>query len=91
MASFVTRSTTPSKYGLGRRRRDGHLEHRGHGAEVVLDHLDAVVEVGAHAVHLVHEAHARHAVLVRLAPDRLGLRLDARDAVEDGDGAVEHA
>ena len=32
-----------------------------------------------------------HAVLVGLAPDRLGLRLDAGDAVEHGDGAVEHA
>ena len=31
----------------------------------------------------------RHAVLVRLTPDGLGLRLDARDAVEAGDGAVE--
>ena len=51
----------------------------------------AHVEVGAHAVHLVDEAHAGHVVLVGLAPDVLGLRLDAGDAVEHGDGAVEHA
>ena len=50
-----------------------------------------LVEVGAHAVELVDEAHARHAVLVGLAPDRLGLGLDAGDAVEHGDGAVEDA
>ena len=49
------------------------------------------VEVGAGAVHLVDEADARHVVLVGLAPHRLGLRLDAGDAVEHGDGAVEHA
>ena len=30
-------------------------------------------------------------VLVGLAPHRLGLRLDAGDRVEHGDGAVEHA
>ena len=49
------------------------------------------VEVGADAVHLVDEADAGDAVRVGLAPDRLGLRLDAADGVEDGDGAVEHA
>ena len=48
-------------------------------------------EVGAEAVHLVDEADAGHAVLVGLAPHRLGLGLDAGDAVEHGDGAVEHA
>ena len=36
-------------------------------------------EIGADAVHLVDEADARHAVLVGLAPHRLGLRLDAGD------------
>ena len=70
---------------------DGQLDDRGRRAEVLDDHVDAVVEVGAEAVHLVHEADARHLVLVGLAPDRLGLRLDARHGVEHGDGAVEHA
>ena len=50
-----------------------------------------VVEVGAEAVHLVDEADAGDVVLVGLAPDRLGLGLDAGDAVEHRDGAVEHA
>src|SRR5207248_9317669 len=48
-------------------------------------------EVGADAIHLVDEADARDAVLVRLPPDGLALRLDAVDGVEDGAGAVEHA
>ena len=52
---------------------------------------DAAVEIGAGAVELVDEAHPRHAVLVGLAPHGLGLRLDAGDAVEAGDRAVEHA
>src|SRR5262249_51066115 len=47
--------------------------------------------VGADPVHLVDEADARHAVFVGLAPYGLGLRFDAGDRVEDGDGAVEDA
>ena len=61
------------------------------GVEAVLDHVDGAEEVGADAVHLVDEADAGDAVLVGLAPDRLGLRLDAGHGVEHGDGAVEHA
>ena len=49
------------------------------------------LEVGADAVHLVHEADARHAVLVRLAPHRLRLGLDARHRIEHRDRAIEHA
>ena len=57
------------------------VDHRLHGCE----------EVRAGAVHLVDEGDARHLVAVGLPPDRLGLRLDARDRVEHGDGTVEHA
>ena len=70
---------------------DRHLERHGVHAEAVPDHVDHAPEVGAGAVELVDEAEARDAVLVRLAPDRLGLRLDAGHAVEDDDRAVEHA
>ena len=45
--------------------------------------------IRAHAVHLVHEADARHFVLVRLPPDRLRLRLNARDGVEHDHAAIE--
>src|SRR5207253_8990168 len=60
-------------------------------AEAVLDHADAHVEIGTGPVELVDEAHPRNLVLLRLPPDRLGLRLDAGNAVETGDRAVEHA
>ena len=59
--------------------------------EAGLDHAERAEEVGADAVHLVDEAHARHAVLVGLAPDGLGLRLDTGDRVEHCDGTVEDA
>jgi hypothetical protein len=43
------------------------------------------------AVELVDEADTRDAVLVGLTPNGLGLRLDAGDAVEHANRAVEHA
>ena len=52
---------------------------------------DDAHEVRADAIHLVDEGDARNAVLVGLTPDRLGLRLDAADRAEHGDGAVENA
>ena len=59
--------------------------------EAVAHRLHRGVEVRARAIHLVDERDARHAVAIRLPPDGLGLRLDACDRVEDGDGAVENA
>ena len=50
-----------------------------------------VREVGANAIHLVDEGDARHAVLVGLAPDGLGLGLNTSNRVEDGDSTIEHA
>jgi hypothetical protein len=72
--------------GADRQLEDGHV-----GTEPVLDGVERGEEVGTQPVHLVDEAHARHAVLVRLLPDRLGLGLDAGHAVEDRHGAVEDA
>ena len=60
-------------------------------ADLGLDLFDAAEEVGADLVHLVDEDDARHVVFVGLAPDGLGLRLDALIAVEHAYGAVEHA
>ena len=61
----------------------------GVGPEPVDDRLDIGVEVGAGPVELVDEADARDLVAVGLAPHRLRLRLDAGDAVEHRDRAVE--
>ncbi len=70
---------------------DGDLDGDGGGVEAGADGAEGVGEVGAGAVHFVDEADAGDAVFVGLAPDGLGLGLDAVDAVEEGDGAVEHA
>ena len=70
---------------------DRDLDRHGSGTEAVDDHLDAAPEVGAGSVELVDEADSRHGVAIRLAPDRLGLRLDTGHTVEDHDRAVEDA
>ena len=70
---------------------DGQLNGNRAGIEALADGVDGMLEVGAHLVHLVDEANARNAVLVGLAPNGLGLRLDAMHGIEHGAGAVEHA
>ena len=63
----------------------------GVGVQALLHRVDGVEEVGADAVVLVDEGDARDVVVVGLTPHGLGLRLDAGDGVEDGDGTVEDA
>src|SRR5712692_7308133 len=70
---------------------EGKLEGDWVGTESLADGADDVVEIRAHAVHLVHETDPRHAVLVRLAPYRFGLRLHARDGIEYAHRAVQYA
>jgi len=65
-------------------------EHRAR-AQSILHHSDDVHEVRAGAVHLVDVRDARDAVRVSLAPDRLGLGLDATDGAEDSNGTVKDA
>ena len=47
--------------------------------------------IRTHAVVLVDVGDARHAVMVGLAPHRLGLGLHARNRIEHRHGAVEDA
>ena len=70
---------------------DRDLDGNRIGSEAIDDRGLDVIEVGANAIHLVDERDARHAVLVGLAPDGLGLGLNTSNRVENGDGAIEHA
>ena len=89
MAAFIVmRSTTPLCWSSS---PTGHWIGTGVTPRRSRDRVDVHLEVGAGLVHLVDEHDARDAELVGLAPDRLGLGLDAVAAVEDRDRAVEHA
>src|SRR4029079_15085405 len=60
-------------------------------AQAILDHVNAALKAGAGTVELVDKAHPGNVILLGLAPDSLRLRLDAGNAVETGDRAVEDA
>ena len=70
---------------------DRQLDRNHPGAEAFLHGAHREVEVRADLVHLVDEADAGHVVFIGLAPNLLGLRLNALLAVEHGNGTVEHA
>ena len=69
----------------------GQLDGHGVRLQALVDHVDHVVEVRAHDVHLVDVDDARDVVVVGLAPDGLALGLDAALGAQHGDAAVEHA
>ena len=71
-------------------RSDRKLDRHRPRAKPLNDVVETLEEVGADLVHLVGEHDPRHAVLVALAPDRLGLRLDALVGIEHAHRAVEH-
>ncbi len=56
-----------------------------------MDHVEHVIEIGAHDVHLIDVDHTGHHVVIGLAPNRFALRLHAALGAHDGDRAVEHA
>src|SRR5205814_8104693 len=60
-------------------------------AELLVDALNRHREISAHAVHFVDEGQAWDVVFRRLPPNGFGLRLNAGDAVENGDRAIKHA
>ena len=75
-----------AEVGLG---ADRQLERRDAGAEPVAELVERALEAGALAVELVDEDHPRHAEPGGLAPDRLGLHLDAVDRAHHEHGQVD--
>ena len=63
----------------------------GIGAEFLAHGVDGIVEIRAGAIHFINERDAGNSVFGGLAPDGLGLGLDASDAAEHGDCAIENA
>ena len=57
--------------------------------EFLTDLVDHGIKIRTLPVHLVDIADAGYMVAVGLTPDGFGLRLDASDGAEDGDGPVE--
>ena len=70
---------------------DRQLQRQRDDVELFLQRGGGAVEIGAGAVQLVDEDDARNVVAVGQAPVGLGLRLHAGHALDNEDGAVEHA
>jgi hypothetical protein len=54
-------------------------------------HLDAEVEVSSDTVDFIDKEQPRHAVLIRLSPDCLGLRLNSGNTVEQRDCTIQNS
>ena len=72
-------------------RADRQLNRNSVALQTVLHHVDYVVEVSTHDIHLVYERHTRNLVLVSLMPNGLRLRLYAALCAEYGYGTVQNA
>ena len=72
-------------------RADGKLNRDGIALEAVLHHVDDAVKVGAVDVHFVDIRHTGDLILVRLPPNRFGLRFDAALRAKHRDGTVQNA
>ena len=70
-------------------RPDGDGEGQRVGAESFLHHVDHIVKVRPHPIHLVDKSDARNLVLICLTPDCFALRLNAANSTEDYHGAVK--
>ena len=72
-------------------RADRQLDGDSVALETVVDHVQNVVEVRTHDIHLVDVDHAGDLVVIGLAPHRLRLGLNAALGAENGHRAVQNA
>jgi len=71
-------------------RADGQLNGQCIALETVIDHIQYIVEICAHNVHLIDIDHSRYMVLVSLTPYGLRLGLNATLGAQNGNGTVQH-
>ena len=70
---------------------DGKLDGHGIALQALLHHVEHVVKVRAHDVHLVNIDHPGDLIGVRLTPDGLGLGLHAALGAQNSHGTVQNA
>ena len=57
----------------------------------VMHHIQHMIEIRAHDVHLVHVDHARYVIVISLPPDSFGLRLHAALCTQHRHASVQHS
>ena len=70
---------------------DRKLNGNGIALESVVDHIQYMIKVRAHNVHLVDIDHSGDVIVVSLSPNGFGLGLDASLGAQDRHASVEHA
>ena len=70
---------------------DGQLNGHRVGFQAIAHHVQHVIEIRAHDVHLVDVDHAGDVIFVGLMPDGLGLGLNAALGAQHRHGTVQHA
>ena len=70
---------------------DGELNGQGVAFQTVMHHMDDIVEVRTHDVHLVNERHTGDFVFVSLMPNGFRLGFYAALGAENGNGAIQDA
>ena len=70
---------------------DRKLNRNGITLQALLHHLDDIIEVSAHDVHLIDIRHTRNMIFLSLAPNRFGLGLNATLCAENGYRTVQYA
>ena len=69
------------------RELDGHCI----ALKSVMHHIENMIEVRAHDIHLVYVYHTRNMIVIGLSPNCLGLRLNAALGTQYGHAAVKNA
>ena len=70
---------------------DGELNGHCVALQSVMHHIQHMIEIRAHDVHLVHIDHAGNMIVIRLPPDSFGLRLHAALCTQHRHASVQHA
>ena len=70
---------------------DRKLDRNSVTFKAFLHHVDNMVEICAHDVHLVYIYHTRYMILVSLTPNGFRLRLNASLSAKDGNRTVKNA
>ena len=68
----------------------GELDRNCVTLQALLHHVDNIIEISSHNVHLIDIDHSRNLVLVRLSPDSFGLRLNAALCAKNGNRTVQN-
>ena len=72
-------------------RTDGQLNRNSVAVKALTDHIENMVKVRAHNIHLIDIYHTRNLVFVSLTPNGLRLRLNTAFSAENGNRTVQNA